>query len=46
MNALIRCVLHLSDSDMEFLENDMDKWHKAWGQVKYYLEIVHQVEFR
>jgi len=38
-DALIRCTL-----GMEF-ERGSDEWHKAWGQVKYYLSVVNQVKF-
>jgi hypothetical protein len=41
MNAFIRCVLRI---DPEVLEED--EWHKAWGQVQFYLKIVHQVEWK
>ena len=40
ISAFIRCVLHI---EPDLLSED--EWHKAWGQVKFYLEIVHQVKF-
>lgn len=40
MSALMRCVLHIDPTEM-----DEDEFHKAWGQVKYYLEVVNQVNF-
>jgi len=40
MSAFIRCVLHIEPNDLE-----EDEWHRAWGQVKFYLEIVNQVNF-
>lgn len=40
MNAFIRCTLHIDPDTLS-----EDEWHKAWGQVQYYLSIVHQVKF-
>jgi hypothetical protein len=40
INAFIRCVLHLDPEKLS-----AEEWHKAWGQVKFYLETVHQVNF-
>lgn len=40
MAAYIRCVLHLDPDQL-----DDDEFAKAWGQVKMYLEVVHQVKF-
>jgi hypothetical protein len=40
MSAFIRCILHINPNDLSD-----DEWHEAWGQVKFYLEIVHQVKF-
>lgn len=37
---MMRCILHL---DPEKLSDE--EWSKAWGQVKYFLEVVHQVKF-
>jgi hypothetical protein len=40
MAALIRCLLHLDPKEMS-----EDEFCEAWGQVKYYLETVSQVQF-
>jgi hypothetical protein len=40
MNALIRGTLHIDPKHLS-----EDEWHEAWGQTKYYLEIVNQVKF-
>lgn len=39
IDALIRGVLKVE------LERGTDEWHKAWGQVRYYLSVVNQVKF-
>lgn len=41
MAALIRGCLHC---DIETMNED--EFAIAWGQTKYYLEVVHQVEFK
>lgn len=40
MSALIRCHLHLDTKELS-----EDEFFEAWGQVKYYLEVVNQVKF-
>lgn len=40
MGAFIRCILHLDPSRLT-----EDEFAVAWGQVKYYSEIVSQVKF-
>jgi hypothetical protein len=44
MAALIRCHLRLTQQEMD--EMTEDSFCEAWGQVKFYLEIIHQVEFK
>jgi hypothetical protein len=40
MSAFIHCVLRIDPDTLT-----EDEWHRAWGRVKFYLEIVHQVKF-
>lgn len=41
MNAFIACVMHIEPESLS-----EDEWHKAWGRVQFFLEIVHQVEWK
>lgn len=41
MAALIRGCLHINAETLS-----EDEFIKAWSQTKYYLSIVHQVEFK
>ena len=45
MKALIRSVLHLSQTHYEDICGAEDKFIEAWEQVKYYLTTVSQVKF-
>jgi hypothetical protein len=40
MSALIRGFFHLDPKGLT-----EDEFFEMWGQAKYYLEVVHQVEF-
>lgn len=44
MNAFICCVLHLRQKDLEDMSEN--EFYQAWGRVKFYLETVHQIEFK
>lgn len=41
MSALIACVLHIEPDTLS-----EEEWHRAWGRVKFFLEIAHSVEFK
>jgi len=41
MNALILCVTRVDP-----LTLSEDDWPRYWNYVQYYLEVVHQVEFK
>lgn len=40
MAAMIACVLRLEPDTLS-----EDEFHKAWGRVKFYLEVAHSVDF-
>jgi len=40
MGAFIRCCLHIDPSRLT-----EDEFAVAWGQVKYYCEVIHQIKF-
>jgi len=44
MAALIRCHFRFRKKEMEAMDDD--EFCELWGQTKYYLEAVHQVEFK
>jgi hypothetical protein len=44
MAALIRC--HFRFRKKEMAEIDEDEFCELWVQTKYYLETIHQVEFK
>jgi hypothetical protein len=43
MTALIKGCFRLSKSEIE--EMTEDEFYEAWGQAKFYLETIHQVNF-